>query len=103
MSDSIGSDVGKAIGDLRDRPGGAALYGLVLDLRKNPGGVLEAAVDVVEQHLARIDALDSKLHAFITVTAETAMARLPLAGQCAAGQREIVKAGHKREECQGGP
>jgi carboxyl-terminal processing protease len=52
FSDSTGSDVRKALGDLRDRPGGAALYGLVLDLRNNPGGVLEAAVDVSDEFLA---------------------------------------------------
>ncbi|MCK6371944.1 MAG: S41 family peptidase [Gammaproteobacteria bacterium] len=52
FSDSTGSDVRKALGELRDRPGGAALYGLVLDLRNNPGGVLEAAVDVSDEFLA---------------------------------------------------
>jgi carboxyl-terminal processing protease len=45
FSDTTGDDLNAAIKDLRKR-NGAALKGLVLDLRDNPGGVLDAAVAV---------------------------------------------------------
>jgi carboxyl-terminal processing protease len=45
FSDTTGEDLNAAIKDLRKR-NGAALKGLVLDLRDNPGGVLDAAVAV---------------------------------------------------------
>jgi carboxyl-terminal processing protease len=45
FSETTGDDLGAALKDLRKRNGGA-LKGLVLDLRNNPGGVLEAAVSV---------------------------------------------------------
>lgn len=50
FSDTTARDVRRAIADLNHRnPGG--LRGLVLDLRDNPGGVLEAAVDVADSFL----------------------------------------------------
>ena len=50
FSDTTGKDLRSAILQLnRDTPGG--LRGLVLDLRDNPGGVLEAAVDVADSFL----------------------------------------------------
>jgi carboxyl-terminal processing protease len=45
FSETTGDDLNAALKDLRKR-NGAALKGLVLDLRNNPGGVLEAAVSV---------------------------------------------------------
>ncbi len=45
FSEATGDDLEAALKDLRKR-GGAPLKGLVLDLRDNPGGVLEAAVSV---------------------------------------------------------
>jgi carboxyl-terminal processing protease len=50
FSESTGDDVDAALKDLRKR-NGAALKGLVLDLRNNPGGVLEAAVAVSDEFL----------------------------------------------------
>ncbi len=45
---STGKDLRKALRDIIDRGG----QGVVLDLRNNPGGVLEAAVDVASEFLA---------------------------------------------------
>jgi carboxyl-terminal processing protease len=50
FSETTGDDLGAALKDLRKR-NGAALKGLVLDLRNNPGGVLEAAVSVSDAFL----------------------------------------------------
>ena len=50
FSETTGDDVVSALRDLRKR-NGAALKGLVLDLRNNPGGVLEAAVSVADAFL----------------------------------------------------
>ena len=50
FSDSTGPELLAALGTLRHRNGGA-LRGLVLDLRDNPGGVLEAAVSVADAFL----------------------------------------------------
>jgi len=50
FSDTTGEDLNAAIKDLRKR-NGAALKGLVLDLRDNPGGVLDAAVAVSDLFL----------------------------------------------------
>jgi carboxyl-terminal processing protease len=50
FSETTGDDVDAALKDLRKR-NGAALKGLVLDLRNNPGGVLEAAVAVSDTFL----------------------------------------------------
>jgi carboxyl-terminal processing protease len=50
FSDTTGDDLGAAMKDLRKR-NGAALKGLVLDLRDNPGGVLDAAVAVSDLFL----------------------------------------------------
>jgi carboxyl-terminal processing protease len=50
FSETTGDDVETALKDLRKR-NGSALKGLVLDLRNNPGGVLEAAVAVSDTFL----------------------------------------------------
>jgi carboxyl-terminal processing protease len=50
FSETTGDDLDAALKDLRKR-NGAALKGLVLDLRNNPGGVLEAAVSVSDEFL----------------------------------------------------
>jgi carboxyl-terminal processing protease len=50
FSETTGDDLDLALKDLRKR-NGAALKGLVLDLRNNPGGVLEAAVAVSDTFL----------------------------------------------------
>lgn len=44
-------DLGKALDKLRDINDGA-LQGLVLDLRNNPGGLLDQAVDIADQFIA---------------------------------------------------
>ena len=50
FSETTGDDLDAALKDLRKR-NGAPLKGLVLDLRNNPGGVLEAAVAVSDTFL----------------------------------------------------
>src|SRR5471030_971056 len=50
FSETTGDDLEAALKDLRKR-NGAPLKGLVLDLRNNPGGVLEAAVSVSDAFL----------------------------------------------------
>jgi carboxyl-terminal processing protease len=50
FSETTGDDTLRALRALRKR-NGAALKGLVLDLRNNPGGVLEAAVAVADAFL----------------------------------------------------
>ncbi|MFZ2507441.1 MAG: S41 family peptidase [Steroidobacteraceae bacterium] len=50
FSETTGSDVGQALGALRQRAAGR-LRGIVLDLRNNPGGVLDAAVEVSDAFL----------------------------------------------------
>lgn len=50
FSETTGDDLDAALKDLRKR-NAAALKGLVLDLRNNPGGVLEAAVSVSDTFL----------------------------------------------------
>jgi carboxyl-terminal processing protease len=51
FSETTGDDLDAALKDLRKRNGAAPLKGLVLDLRNNPGGVLEAAVSVSDTFL----------------------------------------------------
>ena len=46
-----GEDLGKALDKLREDNGGA-LQGLILDLRNNPGGLLDQAVEVADQFLS---------------------------------------------------
>jgi carboxyl-terminal processing protease len=66
FSETTPEDVGRAVTRLkRDNPGG--LKGLVLDLRNNPGGVLEAGVAVAD------DFLDSGV--IVTADGRTAEAR----------------------------
>jgi carboxyl-terminal processing protease len=50
FSETTGDDLDTALKDLRKR-NGTPLKGLVLDLRNNPGGVLEAAVSVSDTFL----------------------------------------------------
>lgn len=50
FSDTTARDLRHSVGALRRQAGGE-LRGLVLDLRSNPGGVLEAAVDVADAFL----------------------------------------------------
>jgi carboxyl-terminal processing protease len=50
FSETTGDDLIAALKDLR-KHNGAALKGLVLDMRDNPGGVLEAAVSVADTFL----------------------------------------------------
>jgi len=46
---SSGKETKAALAQLKKSNGGKKLRGLVLDLRNNPGGVLQAAVEVVDQ------------------------------------------------------
>ncbi|MCF7200466.1 S41 family peptidase [Pseudomonas oligotrophica] len=48
-----GEEVGKALARLKKENGGKKLSGLVLDLRNNPGGVLQAAVEVSDHFLTK--------------------------------------------------
>jgi len=48
FSETTGADLRRALGDVAK---GAPLAGLVLDLRNNPGGVLDAAVEVSDDFL----------------------------------------------------
>jgi carboxyl-terminal processing protease len=50
FSETTGDDLNAALKDMRKR-NGAPLKGLVLDMRDNPGGVLEAAVAVADTFL----------------------------------------------------
>lgn len=50
FSENTARELGRAVDDLQDASGGM-LDGLVLDLRNNPGGVLDAAVDVSDLFL----------------------------------------------------
>ncbi|WP_339490901.1 S41 family peptidase [Pseudomonas sp. EL_65y_Pfl2_R95] len=49
---NTGEEVGKALNKLR-KDNGKKLSGLVLDLRNNPGGVLQAAVEVTDHFLKK--------------------------------------------------
>lgn len=49
---NTGEEVGKALAKLR-KDNGKKLRGLVLDLRNNPGGVLQAAVEVADHFLKK--------------------------------------------------
>jgi carboxyl-terminal processing protease len=50
FSDTTARELGRAIDSLQDSKGGL-VEGLILDLRNNPGGVLDAAVDVADLFL----------------------------------------------------
>ncbi len=50
FSETTARDVDRAVGEL-ERQSGGPLAGLVLDLRNNPGGVLEAGVEVADAFL----------------------------------------------------
>lgn len=49
---NTGSEVGKALTSLKKANKGQPLQGLILDLRNNPGGVLQAAVEVTDQFIS---------------------------------------------------
>ncbi len=49
---NTGAEVAKALSSLKKENKGKALNGLVLDLRNNPGGVLQAAVEVSDHFLS---------------------------------------------------
>jgi carboxyl-terminal processing protease len=51
FQEQTGEDLGKALDALREENGGA-LQGLILDLRNNPGGLLDQAVAVGDQFLS---------------------------------------------------
>ncbi|UZE29476.1 S41 family peptidase [Pseudomonas asplenii] len=48
-----GEEVSKALAALRKENGNKKLNGIVLDLRNNPGGVLQAAVEVVDHFITK--------------------------------------------------
>ena len=48
-----GQEVGKALAKLKAENGGKRLSGLILDLRNNPGGVLQAAVEISDHFLSQ--------------------------------------------------
>ncbi|MCY1523027.1 Carboxy-terminal processing protease CtpB [compost metagenome] len=50
---NTGEEVGKALAKLKKDNGGKKLQGLVLDLRNNPGGVLQSAVEVADHFLTK--------------------------------------------------
>lgn len=50
---NTGEEVGKALASLKKDNGSKKLGGLVLDLRNNPGGVLQAAVEVSDHFLTK--------------------------------------------------
>ncbi|MFI8746031.1 S41 family peptidase [Pseudomonas sp. NPDC077186] len=50
---NTGEEVGKALNRLRKDNGDKKLRGLVMDLRNNPGGVLQAAVEVTDHFLKK--------------------------------------------------
>ena len=50
---NTGDEIGKALAKLKKDNGGKKLNGLVLDLRNNPGGVLQAAVEVSDHFLKK--------------------------------------------------
>lgn len=51
FSSNTGKNLNKVLSELRKQNGGTDLHGLVLDLRNNPGGVLNAAVEVSDAFL----------------------------------------------------
>lgn len=51
FSETTGEDLRNALADIRGRGKAASIDGLVLDLRNNPGGVLDAAVEVSDDFL----------------------------------------------------
>ena len=50
---NTGEEVGKALAKLKKDNGGKKLQGLVMDLRNNPGGVLQSAVEVADHFLTK--------------------------------------------------
>jgi carboxyl-terminal processing protease len=50
---NTGSEVGSALAQLKKQDGGKKLRGIILDLRNNPGGVLQAAVEVTDHFLSK--------------------------------------------------
>ena len=74
FSETTGADTGQALGALQLQAGGQ-LRGIVLDLRNNPGGVLDAAVEVS----------DAFLESGIIVTAKGRAAEASFRMEAAAG------------------
>ncbi|MBX9913173.1 MAG: S41 family peptidase [Pseudomonadaceae bacterium] len=50
---NTGSEVGNALAQLKKQNDGTKLRGIILDLRNNPGGVLQAAVEVTDHFLSK--------------------------------------------------
>jgi carboxyl-terminal processing protease len=50
---NTGSEVGNALAQLKKQNDGKKLRGIILDLRNNPGGVLQAAVEVTDHFLSK--------------------------------------------------
>ena len=50
---NTGSEVGNALAQLKKQNAGKKLRGIILDLRNNPGGVLQAAVEVTDHFLSK--------------------------------------------------
>ena len=71
FSESTARELSRAIDDMQDENDGM-LEGLVLDLRNNPGGVLDAAVDVSDLFL------DSGM--IVSAEGRTADSRFPALG-----------------------
>lgn len=53
FQDKTESFLAKALGELREQNGDRALEGLILDLRGNPGGLLDQAVRVADRFIAQ--------------------------------------------------
>lgn len=51
FSETTHKDVEQAVTQLRGQAGGKPLAGLIIDLRNNPGGLLDAAVEVADEFL----------------------------------------------------
>ena len=85
FSDTTAQDVTRALGNLLAARQGAGLKGLVIDLRNNPGGVLDSAVEVADAFL------DSGV--IVTADGRTPDARFRMdatPGEMAAGARIAV-------------
>jgi carboxyl-terminal processing protease len=50
---NTGTEVGNALAQLKKQNDGKKLRGIILDLRNNPGGVLQAAVEVTDHFLSK--------------------------------------------------
>jgi carboxyl-terminal processing protease len=85
FSDTTAQDFAAAVAELKRASGGGVLDGLVIDLRNNPGGVLEAAVEVADAMLER--------GTVVSADGRTADARFTMdatPGELLAGTRIVV-------------